>query len=56
MAALPTSLRTNLGTANYVGLLDLQKNNHPYEFSRLLVKRSRQKTQNIFFQDGGRKN
>ena len=53
--ALPTCRRTNLSIENYE--LDIHKNNQPYEFSRFLVKRPREKIQkNIYFQHGGRAN
>ena len=52
MAALPTCLWIYLSIANDV--LDLQKNNYPYDVSRLLEKRPNVKTINIYFQNGGR--
>jgi hypothetical protein len=49
MAAHFTSLRTNCSIKLY--LFFLHKNNQPYKFSRLLVRRPRRKTRNNIFQD-----
>ena len=37
-------------------VLDLPKNNYSYDLSRLLERRPKVKTQNIYFQDGGSEN